>query len=287
MEFYLASTSHLEDRLWFKCEEDFKVGMNYVAVINHLTGTPVVAFILMSNHVHFVLEGTRKESVRFMNLFKQQYSGYLRRKYGIKEMLRRNDVDIRPVGLADESLERAIAYVMMNSVAANICVHASLYPWGTGGILFNLHSSHGRMLKSFSNRALQKMLHTWQKLPEHYRMADEGYILPDSYVPIAFLESLFRTPNRLNYFLVNSSKAKTRLSQTEVSLPSFRDQSLVAAIPDLCISLFRKNSFKELTEDQKAELVKQIRRRFAADPAQIARVIEVSYDTAAELLDSF
>ena len=35
---WLVSTDHLEDGLWFREEDDFKVGMNYVAVQVYLSG---------------------------------------------------------------------------------------------------------------------------------------------------------------------------------------------------------------------------------------------------------
>ena len=59
-KYYLITTEHLEDKLWFREEEDFVVGMNYVALQALLSPEVLVlAFILMSNHVHFVLYGTR------------------------------------------------------------------------------------------------------------------------------------------------------------------------------------------------------------------------------------
>ncbi len=287
MEFYLISTSHLEDRLWFRDKDDYKVGMNYVAVTAYTTGVEVLAFILMSNHVHFVLQCTRPEAEEFINLFKHRYSIYIRNKYGIPEMLRGIQVDIRRVGLEEESLERVIAYVIMNSVAANICLHASQYPWGTGNVLFNQQPSTGRTVKNYSARALSRLLRSWIKLPGTYRMSDEGFILPESYIPVSFVESLFRTPKRLNWFLLNSSKAKARLSRAEAPVPAFRDQSVADGIQDLCISLFRKYSFYELSPEQKSELVQQIKRRFSIEPAQIARVVGITYEEAARLLDSF
>ena len=45
-EFWLVTTGHLEDRLWFREEDDFKVGMNYVAVQAALTDVSILAFIL-------------------------------------------------------------------------------------------------------------------------------------------------------------------------------------------------------------------------------------------------
>ena len=287
LEYYLVSTSHLEDRLWFRSDADFKEGMNAVAVIAHLTGIQVLAFILMSNHVHFVLQCRCSEARRFITQFKQHYSAYLRRKYGLKEALRGNEVDIRPVNLGDESLERAIAYVLMNCVAANICPHPSLYPWGTGSVFFNMNSSEGKPVGTYSIRSLQKTLHTHCRFPDSFLVSENGYILPESYVAVSFLESLFRTPQRLNWFLFNSSKAKLQLSRPESSLPSFRDQSILSAIPDLCMSLFRKKTLGELSSEQLAEFLRQLRRRFSADPAQLARVVGLSYEEVVSSLDSF
>ena len=123
--FFLITTDHLEDRLWFRDEEDFRTAMNYVAIAAFVSGVMVLAFILMSNHVHFVVACSWERAEHFIKNFKRLYAAYYWRKYGINELLRRNGVDIREVRESDESLERAIAYVLMNSVAANICFEPS------------------------------------------------------------------------------------------------------------------------------------------------------------------
>lgn len=88
----------------------------------------------------------------FINKFKRLYAAYYQRKYGTSELLRRNGVDVQDVPAIDESLEKAIAYVMMNSVAANICLEASGYPWGTGNSLFNANPPHGEPLGHLTGR---------------------------------------------------------------------------------------------------------------------------------------
>ena len=90
----------------------------------------------------------------------------------------------------------------------------------------------------------------------------------------------------MNYFLQNSSKAKRRKEFQGNDLPSFRDQVLYAAIPDLCLSLFGKNEASELDEGQRQELVRQLRRRFSADIHQIARITSLSMEDVARLLDT-
>ena len=128
--FFLISTNHLMDRLWFRDEDDFRMAMNYMAIAAFLSGVLVLAFILMSNHVHFVVCGNRERAELFINKFKQLYATYYQRKYGVREFLRRNGVDFREVRNEDESLERAIAYVLMNPVVEKQCqITSELLPF--------------------------------------------------------------------------------------------------------------------------------------------------------------
>ena len=115
---WLVTTEHKEENLWFRDDEDFKVGMNYVAVQVAVSNVKVLVFILMSNHIHIVLYGTWEQAVSFVNGYKMRYAKYVQRKYGVREFLRKNRVDIREIPEEeDEAVERAVAYVQMNCVA--------------------------------------------------------------------------------------------------------------------------------------------------------------------------
>ena len=287
LKFWLVTTAHLLEGLWFRDESDFKVGMNHVAIVAATSQALVIAFILMSNHVHFVLQGTYEECLLFITRFKKLYGQYFSHKYGSKELLRRNDVDLRELRPGDESLERAIAYVQMNSVAANICLGANNYPWGTGNLFFNQTLPQGTLMSELSIRARRKIVHSAVDVPLGYRMADDGVITPASYVQVSFVESLFRTPKRMNYFLQNSSKAKRQSEFGENDAPAFRDQVLSAALQDLCRSTFHCADVSELSDARKSELLRQLRYRFSANPNQLARVSGLSYEEVFDLLDRY
>lgn len=311
LEYWLISTEHLNDRLLFKDTEDFRVGMNFVAVQAYKCGVVVLVFILMSNHLHFIILGTREDVEKFVNGFKLEYSRYLQRKYGSREHLRRNGVDIRRIPMENEALERALAYVQMNCVAANICGSPRDYPWGTGACFFTgpdtgmpgvsagrkpgvrepgspakaFPAKAGRPLAALSARERFRLVHSKAELPGEWVLSETGYILPSSYVRKDLVEKAFGSPRRMNYFLQSSSKAKMRLETGEQSLPAFKDQVIVAALPDLCWSLFRKHSVAELSGEQLVELLRQLRFRFAANVNQIARVTGLTYELVAEYLD--
>lgn len=283
---WLVTTDHLEDGLWFREESDFKVGMNYVAALVADTGIIVLAFILMSNHVHFVLVCTEDEAEAFINEFKRRYSKYLQRRYGIAKFLKKNGYDIVAIPDEGESPERAIAYVQMNCVAANICSHPTQYPWGSGNSFFNVTKPKGVTLSSLSVRARRRKLLSRAELPGDWLLGDDGYVLPISYVDVAYVEDLYRTPKRMDFFLRNSSKAKARVESREDTAPSFKDQLVLAAVPDLCRTLFRQPVFEALSKPQKTEILKQLRFRFSANIHQLARIIGLSYDETAKLLDA-
>lgn len=286
MDCCLISTNHLSESLWFRDDEDFKVGMNYVALVVGSTGVRMLSFILMSNHVHFVVECRIKEAEEFINIFKRRYSQYFSRKYGSRKLLKRNSIDIRTVPFEKESVERAIAYVQMNSVAANICLSSTQYPWGTGDCFFSGAEHKGISARSLSAEAKRRITHSHDIVPDHY-VFNEDYILPSSYVEVDFVEALFRTPKRMHYFLVNSSKAKNVHSMAEAHLPSFRDQSLLAIIPDLCRSLFNSTTPEALSDGNKSILIKEISRRFSADISQICRVMGMERAKVINLLEAF
>ena len=67
-------TKGLEDRLIFRDKKDFITGMNLVAVVCFSVDVRLLAFVLMSNHVHFVIKGSRKEVERFICLYKMTIS---------------------------------------------------------------------------------------------------------------------------------------------------------------------------------------------------------------------
>ena len=283
--YYLISTEHFTDRIWFRDDDDFKTAMNLIAVASFLTSAVVLDFVLMSNHVHFVLSSTKEQVRSFLTQFKRMYSMYQFSYKGIPKMLKRNGVDIKPVYLQDESLKRAIAYVQMNPVAANICVYPNQYRWGCGNVFFNQQLKKGTPVGNYSKRALEKILHSKVVLPSNYIVTPENYISPDSYVAKEFVEELFNTPRSFQYFLRQSSKAKSRLEKDP--MPSFRDQTINMCITDLCLTMFKTETIAELNKANTAELLKQLQYRFSSDLAQISRVTGIPYPEVTKLLEDF
>ena len=284
MNYFLVSTNHLETRILFQDEEDFKAAMNYVAVVTSVTGVKVLSFVLMSNHVHFMLCCTREQADSFIVRFKTAYGKYYRNRYGMGNLLRRNNVDFKEITPQFEALEKAIAYVQMNPVAARICLHPTGYRWGTGNVFNNLNRERGMPLSDPSMRARQRLLKSEVQLPPHWTVGREGYVLPESYVNLDFVEKLFKTPARMNYFLNNSSKARLIEGRNN---PSFRDQVVQDACVDLCRTMFGSDSVESLEKEEKKEVLQQLKRRFSADINQLGRTTGLKPEEISRMFERF
>ncbi len=286
MKYYLVTTNHFSEKLLFKDDEDYKAGMNFTPLAARAIDVLVLAFILMSTHMHYVLRcNNKEEALAFITKLKLLYGGYFGNKYGQRTYLRRLKVDIQELDTEDEIPEWAIAYVLMNSVAAKISLDAAGYPWGSGACYFNQTAIRGTRLDNMSWRAIVAKVHSKLETEPGWIMADEGYIDPRSYIPVKLVEKLYGTPSRMMYFLKNSSKAKKRL-ETSAGLPAFSDKVVLGGVQDLCATLFGKLSPDSLADDEKTELVKQLQRRFSADIDQICRTTGISHSDAVRMLDS-
>lgn len=286
MDFWLVTTEHLKNGLLFKDEEDYKCGMNCVAVSSVATDVNILAFILMSNHTHFVLECSETDVNEFITRFKKYYARFFCNKYKEKKLFSRNKAHIQQLNCEDETLERAIAYVQMNAVAANICLNFTQYQWGTGSIFFNNVAINGRRISDITYRKYKRILHTTQKLPDSFIIEDD-YIHPISFVDVKRVEEIFKTPRRMNFFLSKSSKAlKNTSTLNNMSAPTFKDSVMHGAAKDICTSMFHKNCFDDLDSIQLIEMLRQLKWRFSASADQIARVTGLEYGKVSKLLDS-
>ena len=145
-----------------------------------------------------------------------------------------------------------------------------------------------RRLGDLSGRERKRLLHSGAALilPDEWLLSETGFVLPESYVDVNHVESIFRSPKRMQYFLNSSSKARKRLEAEDENLPAFRDQVILGAMPDLLQSLFQKPAFGALSTKEQAETLRQLRFRFSAGMHQAARVCGITYAEAARLLDT-
>jgi REP element-mobilizing transposase RayT len=94
----------------------------------------ILAWALMSNHVHLLMSTQRGELARFMARLETSYALYFNRRHGRAGHLFQNRYWSKPV---DDGLDALVAYVHLNPVRAGLTTEGLLseYPWCGHGTL--------------------------------------------------------------------------------------------------------------------------------------------------------
>lgn len=269
--FYHVYTKGLDQDIIFRERADYVAGMNYVPVSLHGLDLDLLAFVLMSNHFHFIIYGTKEECEHFIDHYKRLVSRYVRNRYGTVKLLRSVKTSCSEIDMSNESLKRLIAYVLNNPVKAGINCMPQNYEWGSGCCYFSNFDKipNKRPLSDFGVREQIALLKSEVKLDGAYLVNDSGYIDPSSYVNVGFVERLFGRARSLEYFLSTSNKTASEKDGPLV----FSDTLVLAGVHELLEKRYESVSLEELSWEIRVKLVTDIRRQFNCPPKQLARVL--------------
>lgn len=283
MGYFHVYTKGLEDRLIFRDRDDFIVGMNLVAVVCFSTNVRVLAFVLMSNHVHFVLNGPRAEVEWFICLYKNLLSRYLRGRYGCDGFLRRVETSTDCVDCSGDALKRLIAYVLNNSVKAGIKCVPQGYEWSSARCYFNAMdtSLDTREVGTLGVDEARALFHSKKRLPMQWRVCSTGYVIPESYVDVVEVERCYGSCRSFEYFLSSSLSVRRGVNENM----SFSDTVLRAAMIELLEKKYLVTDVSELDDFLKSHLVRDLKSRFASPTQQLARIVGMTIQEVLKRLE--
>ena len=258
----------------FQDDIDFIAGINRISICCLLTGIRVVSFVLMDNHVHFVLYGTVIQCKDFINMYKRLTGRWILVRYGIRDYLRQLPVDIVRIG-DEERLLNTLAYLDRNPLVAGYKYLPGEYPWGTARYIFKADPHVGRAVSEFGKRELRDLLKTRVELPGDWLIDDNGMISPMSFMDLRALESYFKTPMRYTYFL--SRKVEGTVEQElEHSQKTFvPDKELRPMVAKIARELYGVESVRELDVNARLRLARKLRYEFASTIKQISRMVHL------------
>lgn len=280
--YYHVYTKGLEKDTIFREMADYIVGMNYVASVHYKSALAILAFVLMSNHFHFVVYGRKTDVYHFIDLYKGLISRYIRNKYGDRKLLRRVKTGIARIDDSDARLVEIIAYVLNNPVKAGVNIIPQCYQWGTGNCYFsNIDiNSICTPLGQFNRRRQISLLRSNVKLPDNYLINSYGFVEPCCFVDSKQVERLFGRARNMEYHLSVSSKRFRDDSQIV-----FSDSILLIALKELLEKKYDSMSVSELEDDSLKSVLKLLKRQFNCPPKQLARLCGVSLSRVHALLE--
>ena len=261
-------TEGLVKKVIFKSREDYIVGMNAIPVCAQRFNVTVLAFCLMDNHVHFIVQGAETNCRKFIISYK--------RKLGKLAGIRGADVCMKPID-DTEYLKRAIGYVLRNPLSAGLKILPIHYEWSSASLYFrNPASVMGfdrlRTVGALSYREKRSLLHAQTKELDYCTLTPESMIKPECYVAVRTVEELFHSPARLMYFISSKENMEVEIRSGILHKAHYTDDELTISVSNICQEVFHRDSPEQLSIEDRYRLADLVRKRYGSPFKQIARL---------------
>ena len=260
----------------FQDDQDFIAGINRIAICHLKTCVSVIAYVLMDNHVHFVLYGTMPQCKAFITLYKRLTGKWILLKYGIGDYLKHLPTDILHID-SEERLLNTIAYLDRNPLVAGFAKLPGEYPWGSARCYFRDKSSaeFTKLIAGLTKNERRAVLRTRTVFPRDWKINELGMIDPLCFLDSQRVESYFKSPLRYTYFLAKKLEGIVE-QDLEYSQKAFLpDKDVRAIIGKLSHELFGVTSVSRLDVKSKLLIARRLRYDYASTVKQIARLLRL------------
>lgn len=265
----------------FRDDEDFIAGVNRIGICKFLLGIEVICFIVMDTHIHIVLYGDILQCKEFINLYKRLTGIWIKQKYDINEHLKDIPVEIIPIS-DEEGLLNTIAYIDRNSIVGGYKFLATEYPWGTGKLIFRDPTSTAggqtRKLSELNRREQWSLLKSRVDLPQEWKIDTKGMLDISSFIDVARLESIFRSPARYTYFLAKKLEGVIESQFKNTRSAYLPDKEIRKVTINLSREMFGHEDVKFLDVKSKISIAKKLRYDYLSTLKQISRMVYLDED---------
>ena len=262
----------------FKTKSDFIAGVNRIGICHIRTKAKVIAFVLMDNHVHFVLYATRLQCKEFITLYKQLTGTWIHIKYGLKDFLKHLPTDILLLD-TEERLLNTIAYIDRNPTVAGYRYLPTEYPWGSAQSVFkgSRDDKDTKPLSKLSRKTQRELLGTRIEMPSEWRIDQNGMLCIESFVDVSVIESRFKTSVRYSYFLAKKLEGIVEQDYGASQKTFIPDVELREIVRQMIHQDYGKDSVADLDVNARLYIARKLRYNYASTLKQISRMVKLDH----------
>ena len=288
--FYHVCTDGLEQVTLLKDDEDFKVAWNYLALSAWRTGVMVVAFILMSNHVHELIAcRSASQADKAIKMFKKMLSLYIKKRYEKSKILHRTEDCISLID-SIQYLKNCIAYILRNAVCAKICAKPEQYRWSSYAGYFKDKSAIkcSRPVSQLNYTEKRRLLKTDMDLSDcPFEIDEDGMITIDSFIRTDIVEKVYRRSGKsFLYFLGSCNDAKMEYELTCQPLMHISDQEMYQTVSRHVANRFHGKELSELTSAEKCSILKSVFFSNRTSIPQLSRIMGLKRTLIQQILST-
>ncbi len=260
----------------FQDDQDFIAGINRIGICYLKTWVKIIAYVLMDNHVHFLLFGNMPQCKAFITLYKRLTGKWILTKYGISDYLRHLPTDIIRID-SEERLLNTIAYIDRNALIAGYSKLSGEYRWGSARYLFKEQTSFEKYkpISDMTKREQRIILGTRTIIPDDWMIDNNGMMCPLSFLDIKAIESYFKTPMRYSYFLAKKQEGVIEQELQHAQKIFIPDKELRVIVRRIAQELFDRVDINGLDVKSRLVIARKLRYDYASTVKQIARILHL------------
>lgn len=280
--FHLHTTPLVSDVLYHD-DQDKLLAMNRIALDSARHPIRILAFTLMSNHFHFIIEGKSGDCLAFFDDLKEALRRSLSRegRLGLFKTVHASATPITSL----KQLRDEIVYVLRNPYVVRNDVNPLGYKWSSGYLYYN-------DLLPFLARIPVSKLTIDQKrrisrsrdydFPEHLFLM-EDHISPASYINPTDVEQLFTGARQFTLWVYKNIEAQVEVSARYNEAPNLNDDEVLRVTLQLCQRQFGTKRPSDLSESDKKQLAIQLKNDYHVSNGQLARFTTLDRATISSL----
>ena len=263
------------DVILFTDELDRKTVLLYLALAAWESSVVILAYAIMSNHIHVLLTGDTPEQF-YLNFFKR-VNAYLARR-GDRERRLPEDPTIVPVTSLIQFMN-VTAYIIRNQYVVDPAANPVSLIWSSGYLYFNpvlrqlMSEVKYTPAESLSGRKLMKLSHS-KELSEHIgkmRFLND-FPAPSSFVDYELVEDLFSNARQFFSKVFRNVEGQIETAMILGETPVVPDEEMSRLMWKYCKNEWNAQGFRDLTAAQRIDLAKHMKYTFHSSNGQVARI---------------
>lgn len=273
--FYHLYTRHIEDDLLFRTEDELNQALNIIAVAVFFAGCKVLAFAIMNNHLHFILEGPESQCRAFYSFIQQKLAFALGRsgRGHIAQMCTPSFVPINSL----KQLRDEIVYVIRNPFVDRVNVNMHAYKWCSGYLYFNpfLEDMFVKGVSASKMTIEKRRAFKRERNPDidPRIMVLNGVALPSCFVDYNRTESFFENARQFFQWLYKNVESQIEVARRIGETIVLDDIEIWSIARRLSKELGGTDAPRELPNEAKGRLIKTLKFDYSASNTQIARCV--------------
>lgn len=269
-------------------DNDYVFAMTLVAMCAYdCPDVQIITFEIMSNHVHFILCGSKSAVLVFFALFKKRLQRYFASKGQRMDLT--NFTCEKPIPIESlESMRNQICYTNRNNFVVDPDHTPFSFPYGANSYYFTpkFQALKDCTFGDLTLREKRNLIHAREpNYPEDYTITD-GYFSPMNYCRLDIGEAVFRDArhyfNKLGKGIESYKEIASMLGDTIY----YTDDELFDAVRRVCKEKYDGQRPTLLGKNEKVEMARMLRHDYNADNEQIRRMLNLSISYLDQLFPS-